>query len=80
MLDGVDMEGDNDLIIENGDLVIEYGDIKLTGHPTNLHYTLFWLHIKLLDDFINEDPINFSSKMERFKMIFLKSIMILPLT
>lgn len=71
VLDGVDKEGDNDLLIENGDFVVEYGDIKLTGHPTNLHFALTWLHMKLVDEFTKDDPMSLTFKMERFENDFL---------
>lgn len=71
VLDGVDMEGDNDLLIENGSFVVEYGDCKQTGFPTNLHYALTWLHVKLIDEFSNEGPLELSRKLSRFENDFL---------
>lgn len=72
VLDRTDKEGDNDLLIENGDFVDKYGAIKLTGLPTNLHYALTWLHMKLVEDFTAESPLQFISKMEQFENDFLK--------
>lgn len=71
VLDGVDKSGDNDLLIENGDFIIEYGDIKLTGHPTNLHFALTWLHLKLVEKFLEEDPLTIQQKLYRFENDFL---------
>lgn len=71
VLDGVDKAGDNDLLIENGDFVIEYGDIKQTGHPTNLHFALTWLHFKLVEDFIKDDVFSLTAKMNSFEHDFL---------
>ena len=71
VLDGVDKDGDNDLLIENGDFVVEYGDIKLTGHPTNLHFALTWLHMKLVEEFTKDNPLSLSFKIERFENDFL---------
>lgn len=72
VLDGVDKEGDNDLLIENGDFVIESGDIKQTGHPTNLHFALTWLYMKLVESFATDNPVQFKAQMERFENNFLK--------
>lgn len=60
-----------DLTFENGDSVIEYGDFKLTGNPTNLHYTLIWLHQELIEGFAGEKNQSLSSNLERFEKDFL---------
>ena len=54
VLDGLDQEGDNDLVFENGDLAIENGDFKLTGYQTRLHDIVIWLHMDYLDKILNE--------------------------
>lgn len=51
VLNGIDNEGDNDLMIENGDFVIEDGDIKLTGYQTRLHDVCIWLHMQMVEKF-----------------------------
>src|ERR1700758_2402923 len=48
VLNGLDKEGDNDLVIENSDFVIEDGDFKLTGYQTRLHDILNWLHLEVV--------------------------------
>ncbi len=72
VLDGIDNEDNLDVVIENGDFVIENGDIKLSGHPTNLHYALTWLHVKLIEDIIEKDPNNLISEIDNFENAFLK--------
>lgn len=72
VLDGVDHEGDNDLIIENGDFAFEYGDFKVSGRPTNLHYTMTWLHMKLVTQFMQSDFANWQRKLHNFESDFLK--------
>lgn len=54
VLDGLDQEGDNDLVFENGDLAFENGDLKLTGYQTRLHDIVIWLHMEYLDKILNE--------------------------
>ncbi len=72
VLDGVDHDGDNDLVIENGDFVIEYGDLKLSGHPTNLHFAVIWLNIKLIELFATNGIRTYDQNMENFENDFLK--------
>ena len=54
VLDGLDQEGDNDLVFKNGDLAIENGDFKLAGYQTRLHEIVIWLHMEYIDKIINE--------------------------
>jgi hypothetical protein len=73
VLNRVDREGPRDLYIEHGDFVVECGDIKLSGYPTNLDFALVWLHVKLVEEFKQTDPIRWTSKMEKFVNDFLNS-------
>lgn len=73
ILEGVDKECDHDLVIEDGDLVWDGDDFKLTGHPTNLHYALTWLHMQLVEEFTKKDVLDFMRKMQHFEEKFLKT-------
>ena len=72
VIDGIDEEGDNDLLIQDGDFVVEYGDYKQTGHPTNLHFALTWLHIKLIEQLSPQNQIDLEFQLRRFEDDFLK--------
>lgn len=54
VLDGLNQEGENDLVIENGDFAFENSDLKLTGYQTRLHDIVIWLHKEYLDKIIKE--------------------------
>jgi len=71
ILEIINNEANLDLVIQNGDFTIEHGDLKLTGNPTNLDYTLTWLHMKLVESFISENPHHLASKMNAFENDFL---------
>lgn len=72
VIDDVNAQGDNDLLIQNGDFVVEYGDYKQTGHPTNLHFALTWLHLKLIEELNPQNPDDLEYKLRRFEDDFLK--------
>ena len=69
ILTDLDKEGDNDIMIENGDFVIEDNDIKLTGYQTRLHDISIWLHMEIVAKaIINLDyPNQFIERMEKFE-------------
>lgn len=67
VLSGVDKEGDNDLMIENGDLVIENGDLKLTGYQTSLHDIMVWLHMEGIKKIESESKLH-NDFMERLEI------------
>ena len=71
VLDGIDEDGDNDLMIKNGSLVVENGGIKLTGYQTRLHDISHWLHTQICEEIMSGDPMVFISKMEDFEKFFL---------
>lgn len=68
VLEGVDEEGDGDLVIEDGDFVMEDGDLKVTGYQTRLHETIIWLHIEGLKkiDASTNNPEIFLGQVENF--------------
>jgi len=73
VLKGLDKEGDNDLVIENGDFVVEDGDFKLTGYQTRLHDILNWLHMEVVTRILTEikHPNELSEKIQDFERNFL---------
>ena len=71
VLDGVDEEGDNDLMVK-GSIVVENGGMKLTGYQTRLHDISIWLHMEISQEMINDNPVTFVSKMENFEKFFLQ--------
>lgn len=71
ILENINIEPDLNLVIQNGDFTLEHGDLKLTGNPTNLDYTLTWLHVKLVESFISDNPNHLASKMNAFENDFL---------
>lgn len=80
ILDSIDKEGDNDLMIENGDFVVQDGDFKLSGYQTRLHDITIWLHIEVLKKFEiqSKDPNDFMSKLENFNICFLTNFNFTP--
>jgi len=72
LIKDIDKKGENDLEIKNGDLVIEDGDIKLTGYQSRLHNLSNWLHMEIVNKFMEENPLKFIEKMENFENNFLK--------
>ncbi|MCR9171825.1 MAG: hypothetical protein NXI10_04995 [bacterium] len=68
-LNGLDEEGDNDLVIEDGHLVIENGSLKLSGYQTRLHDIVRWLHIETLSENFERynDMEKILSHIERFQ-------------
>lgn len=71
LIKDIDIEGENDLAIENGDLVIEDGDLKLTGYQSRLHNLSIWLHMEICKKLLETNPFNFVEKMENFERNFL---------
>jgi len=67
-------EGDNDLMIENGDFVIEDDDLKLTGYQTRLHDISIWLHMEIVEKATKdlEYPNQFIERMEEFEEKYFK--------
>jgi len=80
ILNGIDKEGDNDLMIENGDFVIEDGDFKLSGYQTRLHDIIIWLHMEVLKkfEFQSKDPNDFITKLDNFNTRFLTNFNFTP--
>ena len=73
LLKDIEEEGDNDLVIENGDFLIEDGDFKINGYQTRLDEILTWLHMQVVRRLMLEtnSPIQFSEKLENFEKNFL---------
>jgi hypothetical protein len=67
VLRDVDQDGDNDLMIVDGDFVFEDDDYKLTGYQTRLHEITIWLHREVANKIIQSDPLHFVEKMEQFE-------------
>ena len=72
LIKDIDKQGENDLEIKNGDLVIEDGDLKLTGYQSRLHNLSIWLHLEMVNKFMEENPFQFIEKMENFELNFLE--------
>ncbi len=72
LIKDIDKRGENDLAFENGDLVIEDDDLKLTGYQSRLHNLSVWLHIEIVNGFIEDNPLKFIEKMEDFELNFLE--------
>ena len=74
VMDGIDNEGDNDLLIENGDFVIKNGDIQLTGKQNGLHIAMSWLYLRILQKTRsnNTNPSQSINKLHQFNEEFLK--------
>lgn len=71
LLKDIDKKGENDLEIKNGSLVIEDGSLKLTGYQSRLHNLSLWLHMEIVKKSMEENPLQFVSKMENFEINFL---------
>lgn len=72
LIHDIDKEGENDLAIKDGGLIIEDGEIKLTGYQSRLHNLSVWLHLEMVNKFIDENPLTFIDKMKNFEENFLK--------
>lgn len=75
LIKDIDKNGENDLVIENGSLVIESDGlrkgIKLTGYQSRLHQISIWLHMQIVEKFMQENPLHFIQKMEDFEKHYL---------
>jgi len=75
LIKDIDKEDENDLVIENGSLVIESDglrkSIKLSGYQSRLHQISIWLHMQIVEKFMQENPLQFIEKMEDFEKHFL---------
>ncbi len=78
VLDGVDEPGDNDLVIENGSLAIEDGSLKLSGYQTRLHYLTRWLHMQVVHEMTQTNPLELVERLEAFEANFLGKITYTP--
>lgn len=68
----IDKNGENDLLIKNGDFVVEDGDLKLTGYQSRLHNLSIWLHMEICKKFMEKNPLTFIESMQNFENNFLK--------
>ena len=75
LIKDIDKEGEGDLAIENGSLIIESDGlrkgIKLTGYQSRLHQISIWLHMQIVEKFMQESPLQFIEKMEDFEKYYL---------
>lgn len=68
----INKKNEGDLVVENGDLVIEDRSLKLSGYQSRLHSLSIWLHMEIVNKFVNESPNQLIEKMQNFQSNFLE--------
>ena len=71
LIKDIDKDGENDLVIKNGDFAIEDSDLMMSGYQSRLHNLSIWLHIETIKEITKNSPLEFDDKIQDFEKNFL---------